>query len=169
MRFNPEASWGANAGLDVPRKAVEDVKVCLSSAWDDFVGFSPCHFNLSPINFTVLVLLFVFLLRPVQVSRNFVFGPVHPRWRRGGGRGGVSARIRCPSPTVVPSESNVYNQHFRRNYLPSDARGPTIPFRLGRTDAESGETSPKECGLPDADKGSRKGTAQHVRDVFYRE
>ena len=27
MRFNPEASWGANAGLDVPRKALEDVKV----------------------------------------------------------------------------------------------------------------------------------------------
>ena len=48
MRFNPEASWGANAGLDVPRKALEDVKVCLSSAWDDFVGFSPCHCNLSP-------------------------------------------------------------------------------------------------------------------------
>lgn len=40
---------------------------------------------------------------------------------------------------------------------------------MGRIDAESGETSPKECGLPDADKGSRKGTAQHVRDVFYRE
>lgn len=28
MRFDPEASWGANAGLDVPRKALEDVKVC---------------------------------------------------------------------------------------------------------------------------------------------
>ena len=28
MRFNPEASWGANAGLDVPREALEDVKVC---------------------------------------------------------------------------------------------------------------------------------------------
>jgi hypothetical protein len=39
---------------------------------------------------------------------------------------------------------------------------------LGRTDATSGETSPKECGLPDADKGSRKNTIQHVRDVFYR-
>jgi len=39
MRFNPEASWGANAGLDVPRKALEDVKVCLSSAWDDLLGF----------------------------------------------------------------------------------------------------------------------------------
>ena len=46
--------------------------------------------------------------------------------------------------------------------------GPKIPFRLGRTDATSGETSPKECGLPDADKGSRKNTIQHVRDVFYR-
>ncbi len=27
MRFDPEASWGANAGLGVPRKALEDVKV----------------------------------------------------------------------------------------------------------------------------------------------
>jgi len=26
MRFNPEANWGANAGLDVPRKALEAVK-----------------------------------------------------------------------------------------------------------------------------------------------
>lgn len=47
--------------------------------------------------------------------------------------------------------------------------GPKIPFRLGRTDATSGETSPEECGLPDADKGSRKNTIQHIRDVFYRE
>ena len=49
-----------------------------------------------------------------------------------------------------------------------EAGGPKIPFRLGRTDADSGETSPKECGLPDADKGSFKNTTQHVRDVFYR-
>ena len=27
MRFDPEASWGANAGLDIPRKALEAVKV----------------------------------------------------------------------------------------------------------------------------------------------
>jgi hypothetical protein len=27
MRFDPEASWGANAGLDIPRKALENVKV----------------------------------------------------------------------------------------------------------------------------------------------
>jgi hypothetical protein len=72
-------------------------------------------------------------------------------------------------PHCCTIEPNIYNHHFLINYFPSDARGPTIPFRLGRTDAESGETSPKECGLPDADKGSRKGTAQHVRDVFYRE
>ena len=26
MRFDPEASWGANAGLDVARKALEGVK-----------------------------------------------------------------------------------------------------------------------------------------------
>lgn len=27
MRFDPEASWGANAGLELPRKALENVKV----------------------------------------------------------------------------------------------------------------------------------------------
>ena len=27
MRFDPEASWGANAGLEIPRKALENVKV----------------------------------------------------------------------------------------------------------------------------------------------
>mmetsp|Transcript_13492 Transcript_13492/g.20519 ORF Transcript_13492/g.20519 Transcript_13492/m.20519 type:complete len:296 (-) Transcript_13492:230-1117(-) len=49
------------------------------------------------------------------------------------------------------------------------AGGPTIPFRLGRTDEDSGESSPPEDGrLPDADKGSRKMTARHLRDVFYR-
>ncbi len=29
MRFDPEASWGANAGLGVARKALEDIKVCI--------------------------------------------------------------------------------------------------------------------------------------------
>ena len=60
MRFNPEASWGANAGLDVPRKALEDVKVCLSSAWDDFVCFSPCHCNLSPTLISLFLCFFSF-------------------------------------------------------------------------------------------------------------
>ena len=50
-----------------------------------------------------------------------------------------------------------------------ESGGPKIPFRLGRTDADSGETSPKVCRLPDADKGSSKNTIQHVRDVFYGE
>lgn len=60
--------------------------------------------------------------------------------------------------------------HYVSHIPPSPQynRGPKIPFRLGRTDADSGETSPKTCGLPDADKGSRANTTQHVRDVFYR-
>lgn len=34
---------------------------------------------------------------------------------------------------------------------------------------DSGETSPQpDIGLPDADKGSRITTIQHIRDVFYR-
>lgn len=48
------------------------------------------------------------------------------------------------------------------------AGGPTIPYRLGRTDEDSGETSPPDGRLPDADKGSSKMTAQHLRDIFYR-
>lgn len=96
MRFDPEASWGANAGLDVARKALEPIKA------------------------------------------------KHPEI--------TYADLYTLSGVVAVEESG----------------GPTIPFRLGRIDAASGATSPKECGLPDADKGSFKDTAQHVRDVFYR-
>lgn len=46
--------------------------------------------------------------------------------------------------------------------------GPTIPFRLGRTDANDGTTSPPDGRLPDADKGSFSNTAQHIREIFYR-
>lgn len=46
--------------------------------------------------------------------------------------------------------------------------GPKIPFRLGRSDATDGSTSPPDGRLPDADKGSHVATRQHIRDVFYR-
>jgi cytochrome c peroxidase len=49
-----------------------------------------------------------------------------------------------------------------------EAGGPKIPFRLGRTDKEDGSTSPPDGRLPDADKGARVHTIQHVRDIFYR-
>ena len=49
-----------------------------------------------------------------------------------------------------------------------EAGGPKTPFRLGREDATDGSTSPPDGRLPDADKGSRVATAQHLRDVFYR-
>ena len=49
-----------------------------------------------------------------------------------------------------------------------EAGGPTIPFRLGRTDFEDGSTSPPDGRLPDADKGSSKMTIQHIRDIFHR-
>jgi len=96
MRFEPEASWGANAGLAVARNALEPIKA------------------------------------------------KHP---------GISyADLYTLSGVVAVEESG----------------GPTIPFRLGRTDASSGETSPPDGRLPDADKGSRAATTQHVRDIFYR-
>lgn len=47
----------------------------------------------------------------------------------------------------------------------AEAGGPKIEFCAGRADAESGATSDPQDRLPGADKGSRKATAQHVRDV----
>jgi cytochrome c peroxidase len=49
-----------------------------------------------------------------------------------------------------------------------EAGGPKIPFRLGRSDMEDGSTSPPDGRLPDADKGARVHTIQHMRDIFYR-
>lgn len=96
MRFDPEASWGANAGLGVARAALEPVK------------------------------------------------EKHP---------GISYADLYTLSGVVAVE---------------EAGGPEIPFQLGRTDMDSGESSPPDGRLPDADKGSLSSTTQHVRDVFYR-
>ena len=96
MRFDPEASFGANAGLGVAREALEPIK-------EKYPGVS-------------------------------------------------YADLYCLSG-VVAIEA---------------AGGPDIPFRFGRSDAPSGDTSPPDGRLPDADKGGRDKTVQHVRDVFYR-
>jgi len=96
MRFDPEASWGANAGLKIARDALEPIKA-----------------QYPAISYADLYTL----------------------------------------AGVVAVE---------------EAGGPKIPFRLGREDAESGETSPPDGRLPDADKGSKAKTIQHVRDIFYR-
>lgn len=49
-----------------------------------------------------------------------------------------------------------------------EAGGPSVPFRLGRVDMDSGESSPPDGRLPDADKGSKAATISHLRDIFYR-
>lgn len=90
MRFNPEASWGANAGLKVARDALEPVK------------------------------------------QKF--------------------------PDI--SYADLYT--YAGVVAVEEAGGPKIPFRLGREDMVSGETSPMDGRLPDADKGSRANTIQHV-------
>eukprot|EP00815_Leptocylindrus_aporus_P011840 CAMPEP_0116057352 /NCGR_PEP_ID=MMETSP0322-20121206/4554_1 /TAXON_ID=163516 /ORGANISM="Leptocylindrus danicus var. apora, Strain B651" /LENGTH=325 /DNA_ID=CAMNT_0003541335 /DNA_START=1260 /DNA_END=2237 /DNA_ORIENTATION=+ len=96
MRFDPEASFGANAGLNVARAALESVKA------------------------------------------------QHPA---------ISyADLYCLSGVAAIEH----------------AGGPAIEFELGREDAVSGESSPPDGRLPDADKGSSKGTIEHVREVFYR-
>lgn len=46
--------------------------------------------------------------------------------------------------------------------------GPKINWRPGRTDDADGSKSPTDVRLPDADKGSKPETTQHIRDVFYR-
>jgi cytochrome c peroxidase len=96
MRFKPEAGWGANAGLDSARSALEPIK-------ERFPGIS--YADLYTLSGAVAI---------------------------------------------------------------EEAGGPTIPFRLGRNDFSDGSTSPPDGRLPDADKGSKKATTQHVRDVFYR-
>lgn len=49
-----------------------------------------------------------------------------------------------------------------------EAGGPKIPYQTGREDMPDGSTSPPDGRLPDADKGARTKTVQHIRDVFYR-
>lgn len=46
--------------------------------------------------------------------------------------------------------------------------GPAVPFSLGRSDETSSAKCPEEGRLPDADKGSKPATIQHIRDIFYR-
>lgn len=50
MRFNPEASWGANAGLDIPRKALEAVKVDLRPVIDTFCSLFCSYYLTFMIN-----------------------------------------------------------------------------------------------------------------------
>lgn len=96
MRFEPECSWGANAGLNVARQALEPVKAQFPDlSYADLYTYAG----------------------------------------------------------VVAVE---------------EAGGPKISFRTGRIDVESGVTSPPDGRLPDADKGSRVSTIQHLRDIFYR-
>ena len=96
MRFKPESAWGANAGLDTARNALEPIK-------EKFPGIS--YADLYTLSGVVAV---------------------------------------------------------------EEAGGPKVPFRLGRTDFPDGSTSPPDGRLPDADKGSRKMTIEHIRDIFYR-
>ncbi|KAF0686968.1 Aste57867_21260 [Aphanomyces stellatus] len=46
--------------------------------------------------------------------------------------------------------------------------GPEVTFRLGRQDAASGAECTPDGRLPDADKGTKPNTINHVREIFYR-
>ena len=96
IRYQPEKSWGANAGLDIAMTALEPIKV------------------------------------------------LHPR---------ISYADLYTLSGVVAVEM---------------AGGPNIPYKLGRIDFKDGSESPEDGRLPDADKGSMKKTAAHMRDIFGR-
>lgn len=53
------------------------------------------------------------------------------------------------------------------NTMIEEMGGPSLPFRLGRSDTPPENTTPDDR-LPNADMGSKDKTTQHVRDVFYR-
>ena len=102
---------------------------------------------------------------PTQISTHFRVSL--PSRRQGEHNNPPTLYLRYFGTHKGQKNSNMFIFHFSpQTYL---CRGPKVPFRLGREDADSGETSPTECGLPDADKGSRAGTIQHIRDVFGRE
>ncbi|KAF0720662.1 hypothetical protein AaE_010287 [Aphanomyces astaci] len=50
----------------------------------------------------------------------------------------------------------------------SEMGGPEVKFHLGRKDAVSGDECTPDGRLPDADKGSKPNTINHVREIFYR-
>ncbi|RHY32313.1 hypothetical protein DYB32_002665 [Aphanomyces invadans] len=50
----------------------------------------------------------------------------------------------------------------------SEMGGPEVKFHLGRKDAASGAECTPDGRLPDADKGSKPNTINHIREVFYR-
>lgn len=96
IRFTPERTWGANAGLDIPMKALEPVK---------------------------------------QLHPKLTYADLY-------------------------TFAGVVSAEYAGSYH--------VPYRLGRIDFEDGDTSPEDGRLPDADKGSMKKTAQHMRDIFHR-
>lgn len=46
--------------------------------------------------------------------------------------------------------------------------GPAVPWRVGRSDARDGTSSPPDGRLPNADMGQIKATIAHIREIFYR-
>jgi cytochrome c peroxidase len=70
------------------------------------------------------------------------------------------------SPTLRAHQHSLYT--FAGVVAVEEAGGPKVKFQLGREDMESGASSPPDGRLPDADKGSRVKTIQHVRDIFGR-
>jgi len=96
MRFDPEAKWGANAGLHLARNLLEKIK------------------------------------------------KEHPE---------ISYADLWTLAGVVAVE---------------ELGGPVVNWKPGRTDAPDSSKGPSDGVLPDADKGSKEKTIQHVRDIFYR-
>ena len=77
---------------------------------------------------------------------------------------GVLEPIKAAYPDI--SYADLYT--FAGVVAVEESGGPKIPYSTGRIDMEDGTTSDPNDRLPDADKGSKVATVQHMRDIFHR-
>ncbi|XXQ34537.1 Plant heme peroxidase family profile domain-containing protein [Plasmodiophora brassicae] len=85
-------------------------------------------------------------------------------WAHGANKGlDVAQALLEPIRAKFPTPSSADLWAFAAVVAIKAMGGPDVPFRAGRTDGTSVESSVEDGRLPDATQG-----AQHIRDVFYR-
>ena len=93
-------------------------------------------------------------------------------------QGGAGTRGNAGLDKAVKSLEPVHAKHPGLSYADlytlagveaiASMGGPQIAWRAGRVDSMDPADVTPDGRLPDADKGSPKATAQHLRDIFYR-